>query len=150
VNQILPGYFYGFLDPGNLPVVSILEFLDAMFELGKPRANVLKFPIVLKLYVDLLPCKAILQKRYTGRQILYFPNGTLEISFFKLHGFLALLKTAPEKSGQWGGPADGRRKAGRAPNAAVSKSKKNSKLVNLRRVGANDLWVGRLRMDRVP
>jgi len=101
VNQILPGYFYGFLDPGNLPVVSILEFLDAMFELGKPRANVLKFPIVLKLYVDLLPCKAILQKRYTGRQILYFPNGTLEISFFKLHGFLALLKTAPEKSGQW-------------------------------------------------
>jgi hypothetical protein len=77
VNQILPGEFDRFLKPGDLAVIGILEFLDAVLELRETSAHVLELPIVLKLDADLLLGEAALQESNARGQILNFTHDTV-------------------------------------------------------------------------
>ena len=66
MNQILPGDLYGFLGTTNIVFVRVFEFLNAVLELAKPGADILKLPVMLELDVDLLPGKAVLEGRYAA------------------------------------------------------------------------------------
>ena len=95
VNQILQGHLDGLLNPCNLAVVRIFEFLNAAFEFGKPSAYVFQLPIVFELHVHSLPGKPIFQKTHARSQILNFSNRPFQIRLFQLHGSCPLATRHP-------------------------------------------------------
>ncbi len=81
VNQILPGDLDRFLNSGDVAIVGILEFVDAMLEFREASANVFEFPIALKFDVYPLLSKTVLQKSHARGKVFHFPNSPFEIRF---------------------------------------------------------------------